>query len=97
VEFDLDDKIELFRKIESLLDSAIPRPDRPFKAKRLAFGFGDPAPLLSALSLEAIQNADFLLERRAGEPYAMNRYFSLAPMRTRDHVELMEKIEQMLA
>jgi hypothetical protein len=95
IEFDsgLDEKIEVLHKIGTLLESHIPRPDKPFKLKRLAFGFGNPMVLLTNVTLQLIQNADFTFERRAGEPYSANRYFSQAPMRTADHVKLVEKIE----
>jgi len=39
---------------------------------------------------------EFLFERRAAEPYAANVYFSSAPLRTVDHLKLLDTLEMLL-
>jgi hypothetical protein len=63
--------------------------------KRLAFGLssggGEPTdPLL------AVEQADFLIERRADMPYEANRYFCSAPLSTTDHIRLLEGLEAVI-
>ena len=40
--------------------------------------------------------SDFIFERRSAEPYANNVYFSSAPLRTVDHLQVLEVFEQTL-
>jgi hypothetical protein len=95
-EVDLAEKIAGLKKLEIFINSEIPRLDLPFRIKRLGFGGGDvPNPQLQVLpSLEALERADFLVEGRSGAPYESNRYFSSAPMRTAEHVKLLERLER---
>jgi hypothetical protein len=95
VEFEkgLEEKIEAIKKIEHLLSREIDRPSLPFKIKRLAFGGGDP-PQPGMLTLDAIENGDFVMERRHGAPYAQNRYFCSAPVRTKEHIRILETLER---
>ena len=46
---------------------------------------------------EIKQLATFTIQRQVGQPYAANRFFCQAPLRTRDHVRLLEEIECVLA
>ena len=95
----LQDKLEGIKKLQSIISREIVRPSLPFEFKRLAFGGGDiPNPQLLQLqpTIEALERSDFLLERRAGAPYEANRYFSSAPMKTADHIKLLESIEREL-
>jgi len=93
----IGEKIEALRWIEELLMREIKRPTLPFKLKRLAFGSG-PTPLQGLpTSLEMVENADFLIERRETEPYIENRYFSAAPITTSEHIRILELLEQELA
>jgi hypothetical protein len=94
IEPSMEDRLKDLSIIEALLNQRIPRPDLPFKIKRLAFGGGDSNPLFMPTSMEAIETADFIMERRAGEPYGENRYFSSAPLTTSDHLTLLEAFEQ---
>jgi len=48
---------------------------------------GDPQELKPYL------RAEIVLERRIGHPYAENRYFSVAPLRTAKHIEILEALE----
>ena len=91
-DFGIEEKIDVFRKIESLLNRRIPRPEMPFKIKRVAFGYGNPT--VPTFSLEEMERADFVIERRANEPYERNRYYSAAPMATSAHIKLLEAIER---
>jgi hypothetical protein len=43
--------------------------------------------------MDDLPNADFAIERRAGEPYSSNRFFCTAPMRTEAHVRVLGLIE----
>ena len=64
----------------------------PFEIKRLAFGGGDvPNPQMQLQpTIEAIERSDFLMERRAGAPYEVNRYFCAAPIKTAEHNKVLE-------
>jgi hypothetical protein len=96
VEFDteLEEYIQAFHMIEDILNNEIPRDGAPFKTKRLAFGYGEVTQSTPLQLLDEFKNVDFLIERRAGEPYSKNRYFSSAPLRTIDHVRVLEQIEK---
>jgi hypothetical protein len=54
------------------------------------------AALLSSDPLLQMELTEFSIERRAGEPFSANRYFSIAPLRTKDHIAALEKIEALL-
>jgi hypothetical protein len=97
VQFDpsLEDQISALLRAEHVINQEIPRPNAPFKTKRLAFGFGDPLrPMMRPFSLDDIFNSDFVIERRAGEPYEDNRYLCAAPLRTAEHARVLEVVEQ---
>jgi len=97
VEFDpsLEQIISGFSVIEKILNQEIDRKDYPFKTKRIAFGYGDPVQtnIFMQRPLEAMDRGDFQIERRAQEPYERNRYFCTAPVRTSEHVRLLESID----
>jgi len=59
--------------------------------KRVAFGIPPDRNLSS--QIEIIENTDFSIERRAGEPLTSNRYYCSAPMKSADHVRLLREIE----
>src|SRR5271168_1214436 len=90
----LEDQISALLRAERVLNREIPRPNAPFKTKRLAFGFGDPVRPIRPFSLDDIPNSDFVIERRAGEPYEDNRYLCAAPLRTSEHARVLELVEQ---
>jgi hypothetical protein len=94
VQFDsgIEERISAIGKIEAILNRTMTRRASPFKIKRLAFGYGDPIQL--AMAIENFDNADFVIERRAGEPYSENRYFCGGPTRTDDLIEILELIER---
>jgi hypothetical protein len=82
----------LISKIGNLLNQKIPRPDKPFNLKRLAFGAGD-FMAMQLPTIEAIENADFIIERRAAADYSENIYFSSAPVTTNEHLKILAQIE----
>jgi hypothetical protein len=98
VQFDpsLEDQISALLRAEHVINQEIPRPNAPFKTKRLAFGFGDPLRpmMMRPFSFDDIFNSDFVIERRAGEPYEDNRYLCAAPLRTAEHARVLELVEQ---
>jgi hypothetical protein len=98
VQFDrgLEEYIAAFQKIGEILDREIPRPNFPFKPKILIFGNGDPSTVSAPNSLEDLAKLDFVLQRRLGEPYTENRYYSSAPLRTVDHLKMLQSIEEAL-
>jgi len=71
----------------------------PFEIKRQAFGGGGvPNPQMQLQpTIEAIERSDFLMERRAGAPYEVNRYFCAAPIKTAEHIKVLELIERELS
>lgn len=50
-------------------------------------------PLTSRLRLAT----NFSIERRVGSPFSSNRFFSIAPLRTKMHIELLERLEKTLS
>jgi hypothetical protein len=96
VEFghDLEDKIEIFKKIEAFVAREIPSTPAPFKFKRLSFGVGE---LIQALTLENIEKSDFVIERRYSGPSSSNRYFCSAPVSTDEHIRIMRAFEREIA
>lgn len=99
VEFEpgLEKKIAAFDRANTLLNEQIPRKNFPFLLKRLAFGSGDVQLTPNPFAIDDIPNMDFTIERRAGEPYSSNRYFSGAPISTREHKRVLEMLERTMA
>jgi hypothetical protein len=97
VEFEngLENQLSALARIERVINSAISRPNMPFKIKQLTFGHGDPIANPAAfLSIDVFANSDFRIERRAGVSYEGNRYFCSAPTRTAELVEILQAVEQ---
>jgi hypothetical protein len=80
---------ELCKIISPIMRGAL-EVEQEVDVERLAFSF-DPLQL-PAGKIEAGANASFVLERRVNAPYKENRYFSSAPLRTADHVRVLEQI-----
>jgi hypothetical protein len=99
VEFEsaIEDRLQGLKKLHAILNREIRR-EMPFDLKRLAFGSGDVLNSQMQLqpNIDQIERSDFLLERRAGASYELNRYYSAAPMKTVDHMRLLEMIEREL-
>ncbi len=60
----------------------------PHRGCLLAFGSGDFA-MAQVVTIEAIENADFIIERRASADYSENIYFSSAPVSTSEHLKIL--------
>jgi hypothetical protein len=52
---------------------------------------------MNLMDINAIDNADFILQRRATAPYSENRYFSAMPLPTARHFEILQMIEEVLS
>ena len=48
------------------------------------------------ITVPQFRNTTFFIERRIQRPYSENRYQSGAPLRTEDHIALLEAIERLL-
>ena len=96
VEFDpaLEKQMSALGKIKAILEREIPRPTIPFDFKRLAFGSAEKHALLVQNPIEGMGAADFVIERRVGEPHSANRYFSGAPLTTSEHKRVLNLVEQ---
>jgi hypothetical protein len=46
---------------------------------------------------ETVEQSQFVLERRAGVSFNINRWYCSAPLKTNDHLRLLEQIESLLA
>jgi len=89
----LEDYLSVLKRVTDLVADTLPD-RRPFSVKRLAMG----APTLATAvtQVETVESSDFIIERRAGATFDQNRYFSSAPMRTAEHLKLLEQIEGVL-
>lgn len=80
--------IEPMNKIKKIIAEAI---KKPVDLKRLAIGpKGNSGPFIT---IETVDEADFVLEARVGHEFSENRYFSTAPMTTDAHVAILTQIE----
>jgi hypothetical protein len=102
VEFEssIEKQIEFIGRVGKLVNSSEGKfPERKFK--RISFGLEDqnipnPAKPMMISPLEAIEKVEFFIERRAGEPFSLNRYFCVAPIRTKHHIQVLEQINEIL-
>jgi len=93
---DFESSIPGLSKIQQIIQSALGRKSPEEVAlKRLAFGMDGP-PIVQ-VNLGNIDSLDFVIERRSGQPYSENRYFSSAALKTPDHVRALEEIEATLS
>jgi hypothetical protein len=65
-----------------------------FAWKRMSFGSQKDGPLF--VSLDNLEDAEFVIERRAGSPFSDNRYFTVAPVTTETHLKILASIEDVL-
>ncbi len=89
----LEERIATFDRIEKVLNERIRRPRHPFKTKRVAFGYGDVAAVTAPVTIATLEESDFVIERRASEPYSENRYYCSAPVSSPDHLKILEAVE----
>jgi hypothetical protein len=81
--------IEKIGKMERAINDLLSESERHLKM--LSFGREDLA--VGGDQIALIENADFTIDRRAGQPFLSNRFFCVAPMRTNDHLRALEQIE----
>lgn len=82
-----------FSKIQKLIKSSYQEAygnELPFDLARIAFNV-DPK------LVPQYTNTEFSIDRRGGEAYAANRFFCMAPLKTRAHLELLGKLDTVLA
>jgi hypothetical protein len=86
--------LKIFMEFKKLLERTLNSTyDRKIPMHFLRFGIGvDP----SEQTMLAFKGCDFGIERRLGRPYGENRFFSIAPLRTKEHVTLLKAFEEML-
>jgi len=60
------------------------------------FGFSGVTLSIDQYELGILSPAAFSLERRAGFPFSANIFFSQAPVRTKDHLKLLEKLDSII-
>jgi hypothetical protein len=92
----IEDSIKGLSEIQNIIQTALGKNDRDDVAlKRLGFGPDTPR-MFAQVNMENIDKADFAIERRAGQPFSENRYFSGAVLRTPEHIATLELIEKSL-
>ncbi len=93
VEFDgeLNKHIEKLGLILRAINEAHPN-ESPLGFKRLAFG--TPIMHVAPDQITTLEQNDFIIERRVQEPFKSNRFYCSAPMKTQDHVKVLQQIEK---
>ena len=99
VEFD-DKKQNVLSSLYAIEKVVASKAASPAILKRLLFGrpdedLGYPAPR-QLTPFEAIEQADFTIERRLGSKPEHNRFFCIAPLPTDEHVATLEEIEALI-
>ncbi len=64
--------------------------DQSPRLSKIEFDFDDSS------NSSGVKISGFTIERRAGVPFEVDRYFSSAPLRTQEHISLLETIEKQL-
>jgi hypothetical protein len=95
VEFDKSfsayiDKIE---KMENVINGMLPPEIEQRWFKAISFGREDMPETIVTSQITLMENVDFTIERRTGQPRSSNRFYCTAPMRTADHIRALEQIE----
>jgi hypothetical protein len=96
VEFDaaISAYIDKIARMEGVINDVLQLDGDKRWFKSLTFGkivMAEESVVTDQISL--IENADFTIERRVGQPLSSNRFFCVAPMRTSDHIRALEQIE----
>jgi hypothetical protein len=88
------EKTATFLAVEKVIGAAIRGGNHPYKLKRLSFGpdATTEGPMLT--TLDQLVPEDFTIERRAGEPFAKNRFFCRAPLTRKEHERALEMVER---
>jgi hypothetical protein len=95
-EFSLEEKIEKLRRIIEIITGAVSKHKHlpgPISTTRLAFTAQAWNVGMVPLSADSADQQDFMIERRVGQPFEDNWYFSAAPLTTPEHLATLEAIE----
>jgi hypothetical protein len=98
--FSFEEKIPALTFIHNLVNQTRRSRSTLFGLRRLSFA-GDPPQTVATMPGQShvalIEEAEFIIERRAGSSLDTNTYFCTAPFRTMEHVGCLETIERFLA
>jgi hypothetical protein len=96
VEFEKNfvERTKAFRIIQQVINNEISIDLNNYQLKRLSYGYNIQGDIGVVQSVDQLIATDVSIERRAGEPAERNRFFCTAPLRTDDHLLLLEKIER---
>jgi hypothetical protein len=90
----IEEYISALSEIQKIISPALKAAtgiDQEPQVERIGFAF-DP----TLLPASKAQTLGFILERRIESPFSENRYFSGAPLRTNDHIRVLEQIGRAL-
>lgn len=98
VQFDatFTERTKAFHIIQKFVNDSIAKDGHNYYLKHLSFGIDSeilPRGLPST-DIDKFISQDFIIERRAKEPLEKNLFFCSAPMRTKEHVALLENLER---
>jgi hypothetical protein len=100
VEFEkpFSESIPSIARIQQLLSRANSGHEH-FEMLRLSFvrRMGEFPNVISGNPLDGIEKSEFTIERRAGSPFSSNRFYCTAPLRTKDHIDALQELEQALS
>jgi hypothetical protein len=90
----IEDKFEYFKRMRYLVSEAMPTLEpRIFSRIIYSTEANIRTPATAAqLPVDAIENVEFTIDRRVGEDAESRLYYSTAPLRTEEHIELLEKM-----
>ncbi len=78
-----------FKRFAEMLTAKVKSPSAPLKFEVGALGFWiDPA--------QKVPQVNFRLERAEGVPFSENRYYSIAPLETEEHLNTLSELENLL-
>ncbi len=96
----IDRVVKIIQKMKPLLETAYSQTyERDFQIGLSNIGMSaDPSTVPPQLAPPgAPYRADFSIGRRLGRPWSENRYFCMAPLRTKKHIEILEVFEKITA
>jgi hypothetical protein len=87
------ESLDKLAAIGNLINGALGR--KQLVVKRLAFG-SETARMITQVTVDTVDEIDFVIERRNNQPFSTNRYYCAAPLRFQDHCKILEEIEKIL-
>lgn len=93
----LEQQISALLRAQSVINKHIAA-DKEFVFWRLGFGVGaqQQGQTTGVFSVDDLAKLDFTIERRGGEPPALNRYHCAAPLSTSEHERVLGLVEEAL-